>query len=421
MGARMRKIGWAMYDWADSSFATTVMAVFFPAFFKDYWAAGLTAEKSTFYLGLANSLAGLAVALIAPILGAFADKGSSKRKFLVFFAFMGAMSVAALFFIGQGHWAAAAVLFGIGILGFSGAHTFYDALLMDVAGEAEVDMVSSLGYSLGYIGGGLLLLVNILMFQMPLKFGIADGPTAIRISFLMVAAWWILFSLPILALVKEKKRSGVVSGHIAKSAFAELVDTLKRVTSFKKAFVFLIAYWFYIDGVDTVIKMAVDYGSAIGFSTGSLITAILMVQFIGFPAALLTGWLSTRIGVRRMLLICLGAYIVITVFAFFMNEIWHFFALAAAVGLFQGGIQALSRSYFSRLIPPERSAEFFGFYNMLGKFATIIGPTLMGVVTLVTKSNRLGILSIIILFVAGGAIFLKITPGKDEGREGRES
>ncbi len=419
MGSRLRKFGWAMYDWADSSFATTVMGVFFPAFFKDYWASGLPVERSTFFLGIANSAAGLVVALIAPILGAIADRVSSRRGFLAFFAFMGSLSVAALALVGQGHWVAAAVLFGIGVLGFSGAHTFYDALLVDVAEEREVDMVSSLGYSLGYVGGGLLLLVNILMYRMPDKFGIADGPSAIKISFIMVACWWILFSVPILAIVKERREKGPGLVAAARDGMARLASTLRKVVSFKKAFIFLVAYWFYIDGVDTVIKMAVDYGSSIGFGTSQLIVAILMVQFIGFPAALLTGWIATRIGARRMLLACLAAYVLITVLAFFMSEVWHFFALAAAVGLFQGGIQALSRSYFSRLVPKGQEAEFFGFYNMLGKFATIIGPALMGIVTLATGSNRLGILSIVVLFIAGGAIFLRVSAEGDAERKAR--
>jgi MFS transporter, UMF1 family len=392
------------------------MAGFFPVFFKSYWANPDNPQESTFYLGLANSIASIIVAALAPFLGAIADKASAKKKFLLFFAFLGIIMTGALWFVQAGLWQLAVVFYVAATVGFSGGNIFYDSLLVGVASEKKVDFVSSLGFSLGYIGGGLLFAVNVLMYLKPDLFGIADDVTAIRISFVSVAIWWAVFSIPVFLFVKEPRIEKSVS--IIKafgSGWRQLIATLKDIRRLKVVGTFLLAYWFYIDGVDTVIKMAVDYGSSLGFEASSLIVALLIVQFVAFPAALLYNLFARRIGVKNALFVAIIAYGFITILGVFMQQVWQFYALAILVGLFQGGIQALSRSYYTRLIPESKAAEFFGFFNMLGKFAAVIGPLLMGTITLVTKSNRLGILSILFLFIAGGLLLRRVD--EEEGKK----
>ena len=372
--------GWALYDWANSAFATTVMAGFFPIFFKQYWSQGIDANLSTARLGLGSAAAGLTVALLAPVLGAIADAGTLRKKFLVFFAYLGVSMTAALFWVGQAAWVQAILVYGLAVVGFSGANIFYDALLPAVADTDAVDYVSSLGYALGYLGGGLLFLLNVLMVLRPGSFGLADAGQAIRWAFVSVALWWGLFTLFLVWWVPEAASDAVRSRsrHVVRDGLHQLAGTLRRIRSHRPLWLFLIAYWFYIDGVDTIVRMAVDYGISIGLATNSLITALLIVQFVGFPAALAFGRLGERWGVRRAIFLGLGLYGVITLWGALMTTTAEFYGLAAAIGLVQGGVQALSRSYYARLIPPGRSAEYFGFYNMLGKFAAIVGPALMG-------------------------------------------
>lgn len=400
---------WSLYDWANSAFATTVMAGFFPVFFKAYWSTGATVQQSTFYLGMANSIASIVVAALAPILGAIADRGSMKKKFLIFFAYLGCIMTGGLWFVQAGHWQMAILFYVTATVGFSGANIFYDSLLPSVASPKKIDFTSSLGFGLGYIGGGVLFLINVIMYLKPELFGIADASTAIRIAFLSVAIWWALFSIPLLLFVKEPDIEGAVPASKAVSAgIRQLMHTFRSIKHLKVVGVFLVAYWLYIDGVDTIIRMAVDYGTSIGFPAESLIVALLLVQFVAFPATLLYNLFGRKIGVKKALLVAIVGYSGIAVFGFFMVKTWHFYMLAIAVGIFQGGIQALSRSFYTRLIPEQQSAEFFGFFNLLGKFAAVIGPVLMGGVTLLTGSNRLGILSIVILFIGGGLLLTKV-------------
>ena len=392
------------------------MAGFFPLFFKSYWANPTDPQQSTFYLGLANSIASIIVAALAPFLGAIADKASSKKKFLFVFAFLGVIMTGALWFVQAGFWQLAVVFYVSASVGFSGANIFYDSLLPGIASEKKVDFVSSLGFSLGYVGGGLLFAVNVFMFQKPEFFGIPDGPTAIRIAFLSVAIWWTVFSIPIFLFVKEPHNCESQRIRLAiRSGWVQLVSTLKDLRHLKVVALFLFAYWFYIDGVDTIIRMAVDYGVSLGFEDSSLIVALLIVQFVAFPAALIYNLFAKKIGIKRALYIAIIAYSCLTILGVFMQQVWHFYVLAIMVGLFQGGIQALSRSFYTRLIPEKKAAEFFGFFNMLGKFAAMIGPLLVGVITLVTGNNRLGILSILSLFLVGGILLAKVN--EEEGRK----
>ncbi len=400
---------WAMYDWANSAFATTVMAGFFPIFFKEYWADPNLPHQSTFYLGLANSIASIIVAALAPFLGAVADRGSAKKKFLFFFAFLGVVMTGSLYMVAQGHWMQAVIFYVAATVGFAGGNIFYDSLITGVSSDKKMDFTSTLGFGLGYIGGGLLFLLNVLMFQFPEFFGIPGKAMAVKLSFLSVAIWWAVFSIPLFLFVKEPKaEKGAPLVQAFVQGWQQLITTLRDIRHLKVVALFLLAYWFYIDGVDTIIRMAVDYGKSLGFDSGSLIAALLMVQFIAFPAAILYGFFSMRIGTKKAIMVAIFAYIIITVMAFFMTQKWHFFALAACIGLFQGGIQALSRSFFTQIIPAGKSAQFFGFYNMLGKFAVVIGPVLMGSVTILTGNARYGILSIIVLFIAGAFLLSRV-------------
>ncbi|MCW8891160.1 MAG: MFS transporter [Sedimenticola sp.] len=402
-----RILSWGFYDWANSAFATTVMAGFFPLFFKQYWAADLSANESTFMLGSLNAVASLVVVILAPLLGAIADKGSSRKRFLLYFAGMGVVMTGSLSLVAAGSWGLALALYVFAVIGFSSGNIFYDALLVEVADEPCVDQVSAFGFALGYLGGGLLFSVNVLMTLNPDWFGLPDAASAIKTSFLMVAIWWALFSIPVLLFVHEpdKQTSSSLRENV-RAGVGQLRNTLSRLKQLRQAWIFLLAYWLYIDGVDTIVRMAVDYGLALGFDANGLILALLITQFVGFPAAIAFGRLAQQWGARNSLYLCIGVYLVIILWAYQMNEVWEFYLLATAIGLVQGGIQALSRSYYIRLIPKDKPAEFFGFYNMLGKFAAVFGPLLMGGVSLATGSPRLSILSVALLFIAG-ALLLK--------------
>jgi MFS transporter, UMF1 family len=415
-------LSWALYDWANSAFATTVMAGFFPVFFKQYWSVGADVNVSTARLGMANSIAGLIVALSAPVLGAIADKGTSKKKFLVFFAFMGAVMTSGLSLVAQGHWQWAVALYVVGMIGYSGGNVFYDALITGVASAKRMDVVSALGYSLGYLGGGALFAVNILMTLKPQLFGLPDAAAAVRVSFLTVGLWWALFTIPLILFVKEPRTDRANIGfRVVGAGLRQVRETFRDIRKNRMVFLFLLAYWFYIDGVDTIMRMAVDCGLSLGFDSNDLIVALLIVQFVGFPAALAYGYLGNRIGAKRGIFLAIAIYLAITIGGAFMRTEWHFYVLAVAIGLVQGGIQALSRSYYAKIIPTDKSAEYFGFYNMLGKFATVLGPFLMGYVGLLVRrisgnsdlGTRASIVSIALLFIIGGVLLCFVDPRRN--------
>ena len=572
---------WTMYDWANSAFATTVMAGFFPIFFKTYWSSGANVNESTALLGISNSIASLVVALLAPILGSIADQGSSRKKFLIFFAYMGVLLTGCLFMVSMGNWLLAAMLYVFGTVGFSGANIFYDSLLPHVASSKKIDFVSAKGFALGYLGGGLLFLLNVLWYLMPATFGfpveaeamiqdelfkdaveiqidgdvdftipddlqigaatiksefgvplwimtdnasvesnrmaikatlpedvnislidssisfggykraelieynpedsrfvianltrkISDSDSvyftivnnityedfssgkligvkglenhygqksiksdflhpgteflSIRISFLSVALWWGIFTIPLIMWIKEKKRSNIKDQRASyvKLGFRQLFSTFRKVKHTKVVFTFLLAYWLYIDGVDTIIRMAVDYGMSIGFPSSSLIVALLITQFVGFPAALLFGKMGEKWDVKKSIFIAIAVYLCVTAWGIFMTRTIEFYVLAIVIGLVQGGIQALSRSFYSRIIPKDQCAEFYGFYNMLGKFAAIFGPALIGIVGLLVRNagyseniaSRAGIASVSILFLGGGLMLYFVN--EERGRD----
>lgn len=414
--SRRAAYSWVLYDWANSAFATTVMAGFFPLFFKQYWSAGVEVAHSTFWLGTANSLASILVAAIAPVLGAIADQGGAKKRFLMFFAGMGMVMTGSMYAVAAGQWAAAVALYVLAIIGFSGGNIFYDALLPSVTREEKLDVVSALGFALGYLGGGLLFAINVAMTLWPHAFGLADSSEAVRLSFVCVAVWWAVFSVPVFLFVPEPRPGRSTGGGSALiSGFGQLANTFREIRRLKVVFLFLLAYWLYIDGVDTVVRMAVDFGLSLGFEANALIVALLITQFVGFPAAIAFGRLGERLGPKAGIYIGIGVYVIVTVWAYFIRSPAEFYAIAVAIGLVQGGVQSLSRSLYARLTPVDKAAEFFGFYNMLGKFAAVIGPALVGWVGLVSGSPRLGILSILVLFVAGAAVLYLVDEA--EGRQ----
>jgi len=399
-------ISWALYDWANSAFAVTVMAGFFPLFLKQYWSAGSDSAVSTFQLGAANSIGSLIIVVLAPILGAIGDRSGVRKKYLMFFTGMAIVMTGALPFVARGDWPAAIILYILALIGFSGGNIFYDSLIVNVASKEQLDRVSALGFGLGYLGGGLVFSICVLMTIWPEHFGLADATQAVRVSFGVAAGWWALFSLPLFFFFKEPIREQRSRGWSAlKAGLQQLVSTFHRIRSLRVVFLFLIGYWFYIDGVGTIVRMAVDYGMGLGLDHKSLIMALLVTQFVGFPAAIAFGFLGERIGAKQGILIGIAIYAGVTSWSYFMTEVWEFYVLALVIGLVQGGVQSLSRSMYARIIPADKAGEFFGFYNMLGKFATVLGPILMGIVGLATGSPRMSILVILILFLIG-AIFL---------------
>jgi len=407
---RRDTVSWALYDWANSAFATTVLAGFFPVFFQQYWSTGVDPTISTSRLGFANAIAGLTVAVLAPVLGAIADRTAGRKRQLVLWSLIGVIGTAALGFIGQGEWWWAAACFMMAAIGFNAANIFYDALLLDVAAEHELDQVSAFGYALGYLGGGLLFAFNVLMTLQPGWFGLDNAAEAVQTSFLTVAVWWFLFTLPLARNVRERPAAVVTQGLFAaaRDGLRELASTLRHIASYREVSLFLVAYWLYIDGVHTIYTMAVDYGVALGLPSSSLLAALLLTQFVAFPSALALGWLGNRWGPKRGILLCIAVYLSATIYAYFLDSVPEFFGLAVVVGLVQGGIQSLSRSFFGRLVPEGKGGEFFGFYNMMGKFASFIGPLLIATVALLTGDSRLSVSSLVVLFIVGGLVLWRV-------------
>lgn len=411
---RRAVLSWAFYDWANSAFALIVMSAFFPLFLKQYWSAQSAAASSTLQLGLANSAASIVVALVAPALGAIADCGSAKKTWLVAFTAVAAAITAALSLVARGDWPLAIALFIAASTGFAAANIFYDALIVEVASEERLHTVSSLGFGLGYLGGGLLFSVNVMMTLWPQRFGLADSAQAVRLSFVLVAAWWAVFTIPLILFVSESRKPDRKSGRAAVAAgLRQLAATARQLRKHRTAGLFLLAYWCYIDGVYTIARMAVDYGMALGFDARSLIVALLITQFVGFPAAVAFGHAGERLGAKPAIFTAIATYAGATLWSYFMTQVWEFYALAAVIGLVQGGVQSLSRSFYARIIPAGQAGEFFGFYNMAGKFATVLGPMLVGLVGAISGSPRLGISAILLLFIAGALLLSRVENGND--------
>ncbi|MCH8895391.1 MAG: MFS transporter [Proteobacteria bacterium] len=409
-------LAWAFYDWANSAYATTVMAGFFPIFFSQYWSVGVDGSVTTFRLGIANGTASLIIAFLAPFLGAIGDRGGSRMRFLLTFAALGVVMSSALYFVGQGQWQYAVVIYALATMGFAGSNLFNDSLLVDISAPENFSLISGFGYAMGYIGGGLLFLVNVLMTLHPEWFGLVDAAQAVRVSFVTVAVWWSVFSIPVMLWVRETPTVNKSSSWQAVTAgLTQLKQTLKKIRSLKTIVLFLVAYWLYIDGVNTIIKMAVDFGINLNIAPADLMKALLLVQFVGFPAALAFGWLGNRIGAKRGIMICIAVYFVSTLWAgIYLKTVTDFYMLAITIGLVQGGVQSLSRALYASIIPSDKTAEFFGFYNMLGRFAAVLGPYLVAGVALSTQNSRYAIMAVAPLFLFGAAVLYRVDT--DKGR-----
>jgi MFS transporter, UMF1 family len=394
-------LAWAFYDWANSAFALVVLTAFVPVMLAGSWNDGAASTVTTFRLGLANGVASAVVVLLAPLLGAMTDQVRRRKPWLAAFTLLGIVATMLLAGVGAGNWQFAMLLFVLASVGFFAANSLYDAMLIDVAPPEAFDRVSAFGYGLGYLGGALLFTVSIVLLARPASFGLASQAEAIQVSFVLVGIWWAVFSVPLLLWVQERHPGPPPVAGAFRAGLRQLIGTVRTVGGDRNLLWFLAAYWLYIDGVYTIIKMAVDYGLSQGLSATDVTGAILLTNFIGFPAAIAFGALGQRMGTRRAIYLALAVYILATLLAVFLTTALEFYALAATIGLVQGGVQSLSRSLYARLIPPEKSGEYFGFLNMLGKFSSILGPVLAGTAALVTGSQRFGILSILLLFISG--------------------
>jgi UMF1 family MFS transporter len=401
---------WKMYDWANSAFATTIMAAVLPEFYSSVAGATLEKTTATSYWGYSNTIAMLMIALTAPILGAIADHSGAKKRFLGLFALLGVLATSLLVFIGSGMWLYASLLYVLGRIGFGGGNIFYDSLLPHVARAEEIDKVSAGGYAYGYLGGGILLTLNLLMILKPAFFGIPNAEWGSRISFLTVGLWWAFFSIPIFKNVYEPRTiiAKDESQNVFLAGYQRLKKTFRDIKKFKELVKFLVAFWIYNDGVGTIIIMAVIFGAEIGIGRTHLIGAILLVQFLGFPFTLIFGKLPKRIGTKNSILIALAIYTLIAFLGYFMKQPLHFWLLAILVSMVQGGTQALSRSMYGSMSPPSKSAEFFGFYNVSSKFAGILGPFIFGIVGQLTGTSRISIVAIVLFFVIGGLVLMTV-------------
>ena len=403
---------WAMYDWANSAFVTTVAAAFLPLFYAQVAASEFPKVVATAYWGYTQAIALAIVAVLSPVLGAIADYMGAKKRFLAVFMSFGVTFTALLYFIGEGDWLLASALFIVAQVGFSGANVFYEALLPSVARYDEVDRVSTAGFAMGYVGGGILLAINAAWYLSPESFGFADGGQAVKASFLSVAVWWALFSLPLFRTVREPARRlgrGETAGlNPARVGFSRVATTLREIRRHPDLFVFLLAFLIYNDGVGTIMKMATVYGTEIGIGNAHMIGALLLVQFVGIPFTFAFGQFASRVSAKSGIFVCLATYAGISVFGFFMSEAWQFWMLAVGVAMVQGGIQGLSRSLYARMIPAGRATEYFGFYSVSSKFAGIAGPLVFAVVGQSMGSSRWGIFSLVAFFAVGAVLLMRV-------------
>ncbi|MXQ54558.1 MFS transporter [Shimazuella alba] len=410
---------WIWYDWANSAFATTMIAAVMPIFFSDVAAKSLSKTTATAYWGYTESISLVLLVFLSPILGTIADQAGRKKQFLRFFTYLGIAASLLMATIGEGDWIWAVILVIIGTLAFACSNIFYDAFLPEIADEQDRDMVSSRGYALGYIGGGVLLALQLVLIQQPEWFGLTTI-SATQISFASVAVWWFLFSLPLFRHVEEKSKKTEESLlKLCKNSIYQVLQTIKQLPRYPELLRFLIAFWFFNDGINTIIKMATIYGREIGIGTSDLIFALLITQFVGLPCTLLFGKFAGWFGTKRTLILTIIVYLFIVLLGYGMTTAFHFYTLAILVGIVQGGSQALSRSIYSQLVPIGRNAEFFGFYGLSGKFSAIFGPFVFGLAGQLTGSSRFGILSLAIFFLIGIALLwsLNLEKGKQEAKQ----
>ena len=406
---------WALYDWANSPFITIVITAVFPIFFAKVAAAG--APDSDYRLAIATSISLGIIAVLSPVLGAIADHAPIKKRFLAAFMTIGALATASMALIGTGDWILALVLFGIGQIGATGGFVFYDSLLPHVARDDEVDRVSTAGYALGYVGGGLVLGLVLLAVSKPAWFGLDDAGMATRAGFVLVAIWWVVFATPLFRRVAEppvllgQRTRGLA---LLRTSFGGLRVTFRELRRYRQATLLLFAFLIYNDGIGTIIRLAVIYGNEIGIESDAMIVAVLLTQFIGIPFTFLFGQVAGKVGTKPAIFIGLAVYCVVSALGYFMTSALHFYALAILVGIVQGGVQALSRSLFASMIPRARSSEMFALFGVFEKFAGIFGPAVFALIKGLTGSSRNGILSVVVFFVVGALLLWRVDV--DEGR-----
>jgi len=404
---------WTMYDWANSTFATTMMAAVLPIYYASLGAACDSPAMMTSRWGFTTALAALIAAVISPVLGAIADFRGSKKKFLAVFMVLGVVATALLFFPNQpGDWFIASFIFVFANIGFAGSLVYYDALLPHVARADEIDQVSSRGYMMGYIGGGILLAVNLVMIMfLPTWIPSLSTGLMTRLSFVTVAIWWFAFSIPLFKRVKEPERR-IVAGEAGMSAikvsFQRLGKTFSDLKKYRDLSLGLLAFWIYANGIGTIITMATAYGKELQFSNMTLIGTLLMVQFLAAPFAYLFGWLSKKLGIKKSIYLSLSIYTLIAIAGYFLYQEWQFWVLGAAVATVQGGSQALSRSMIGRMMPKSKSAEFYGFFSVFEKFASILGPLIFAVISRIMNESRLSIASLVVFFAVGIFVLSKV-------------
>ena len=386
---------WVLYDWANSAYATIVLAGFFPIIYAEYFAVTIDSSERTLYLGISNSIASLLLILLAPLFGLLADRFNKKKLFLSIFALISIVSTLLLSFVSTNSYIIASILFSISLLGFMMSNVFYDSMLIDFKSN-QFNKISSFGYAFGYLGGGIAFVLALFFLYYAGQSNI-ELIASKKVVFIFTSIWWSLFMLPLIVFWKDDVKCNTLNFSI--------LESFKELFSNKKVFYFLIAYWVYIDGVDTIIRMAVNYGLTIGFSSNDLLLALLVTQFVSFPGTLIILKISDLFSIEKAIVFCLLVYLGITYFAYNLYSVQQFYLIATLIGFVQGGIQALSRSYFAALIPENRSSEFFGIYNMLGKFAALLGPIVVGMVTFYSSDSRVGIASISIFFIIGLILF----------------
>ena len=401
-------IAWALYDWANSAFALSVIATLYPLFLGDYWSAGASGSSVTARLAFVSGTASIAVALISPLLGAIADRGGARKRFLSAFALLGICMTGGLYFVAEGDWPVALGLYGLASVGFYGGNVFYDSLILNVSRPKEYEAISAFGFALGYIGSAMLLAFNVWMYLSPATFGLADSSEAVRVAFVLVAIWWLVFSIPVLLYVDEPPGDGEPLLRTVKSGYKQLAATFADIRRYRHVFLFIVAFWVYIDGVHTVIQMATNFGQRLNFASNDLLLALLFTNFIGFPATIFFGWLGSRIGAKIVIYIGLAVYSGVTIYAMFLETVFQFYLMAAAVGCVQGAVQSMSRALFAQLVPIDKAAEFFGFYNMIGKFAAVIGPFLVGFAALISDNPKVTIFVLLPLFVIGALLLSRV-------------
>ena len=403
-----QSVAWAVYDVGNSAFALSVLAVLFPLFLGVYWSAGDAGTAVTSRLTWATAIASAVVCLIAPVVGAIADSGGFRKRFLFAFAIFGAASTAALSLVGEGGWVTALGLYICASIGFYSANVFYDSLIVDVSRPRYYSLVSSLGHALGYVGGAVLLTLQVWMMYTPQKFGFAGTNDVIRFGFVLVGIWWLIFMTPLLFIVHEAKFTRESSSGTLHAAYQELSKTFHKIRNYRNVYLFLTAYWFFIGGLFTVIFMAVNFGQRLGFSEQDLVTALLITNYVGFPATLGYGYIGHYFGPKKSIYLGLGVYIIIVCWAAFLKDVSQFYVMAIIIGMVQGGVQGMSRSLYASLIPAEQTGEFFGFYNMITKFSHILGPVLVGIVALMSDEPKYILVILLPMFVIGALMLMRV-------------